>query len=528
MGIGRRHLLKAAASLGFLVALPVGVSASHSATGDPIRAMRWESQSRSSAQSQTLDNEQTYLSAVYRAPYTFNAAGPLWAGQLELLELRFSTNGTSWLPWQSVTTDESHLRPPDPGGLQFGDLITNLQAQYIQYRLTRAAGAPQPTVSIELIDSTAGTAITVGPSSAGRAVTQSIPIISRAGWGADESLRFDPNTGQEVWPREYRTSQKLICHHTATSNFENDPSQTVRAIYYYHAITLGWGDIGYNFLIDWRGNVYEGRYGGDGVVGGHAYSYSRSLSFNYGSIGIGNLGTFTTVNPTQAMLSSLAQLITWKGRYVDPHGNTYYVAGFLPDIMGHRDAVNTPTAYETECPGDMLEAMLPALRDNVLTQMDGIVPASAGQIIGVSFPGLFITGMAAPIQISVKNTGTGVMVTQGPSPNDSSFLYNEGDTYASRGYTEIAGCWRVGVDYSGNTTGRDHPFRWGLSDALNPGQTATITGQVSLSTTGSRLFWAGLVQESIAWAQNQVGSSNIQTVAPGSLSPRIYIPAVRR
>jgi hypothetical protein len=63
-----------------------------------------------------------------------------------------------------------------------------------------------------------------------------------------------------------------------TQNQKADPAATMRAIYYYHAVTQGWGDIGYNFLVDWHGNVYEGRYGGTNVVGGH------SLQYNYGSL----------------------------------------------------------------------------------------------------------------------------------------------------------------------------------------------------------------------------------------------------
>ena len=64
----------------------------------------------------------------------------------------------------------------------------------------------------------------------------------------------------------------MIIHHTATQNQKADPAATVRAIY--HTVTQGWGDIGYNFLVDWHGNVYEGRCGGANVVGGHLLQYN--------------------------------------------------------------------------------------------------------------------------------------------------------------------------------------------------------------------------------------------------------------
>ena len=69
-------------------------------------------------------------------------------------------------------------------------------------------------------------------------------VISRAGWGADEALRFDAS-GNELWPPEFHPTQKLIVHHTAGQNGDPNPAATIRAIYYYHAVTRGWGDIGY-------------------------------------------------------------------------------------------------------------------------------------------------------------------------------------------------------------------------------------------------------------------------------------------
>src|SRR5439155_21711364 len=109
-------------------------------------------------------------------------------------------------------------------------------------------------------------------------------VIPRSGWGADESLRFD-SSGKEIWPPTFWPIQKLIVHHTATQNNDPNPAATIRSIYYYHAVTQGWGDIGYNFLIDEAGNVYEGRHSrdyafgesptgedlnGNGVTGAHA------------------------------------------------------------------------------------------------------------------------------------------------------------------------------------------------------------------------------------------------------------------
>ena len=154
--------------------------------------------------------------------------------------------------------------------------------------------------------------------------------------------------------------------------------------------------------------------------------------------------------------------------------------------------------------------------------MGEVAPVASGVLVQVSFGSYVATGQMLPIQFAVKNVGTGVMVTEGPTSSSTIFDYNQSDTFASRNYSELTGSWRVGVDYDGNGTGRDHPYRWGLSDALNPGETATINGEITLTQPGAWHYWAGLVQEGVAWAQDRVGTTTV-TVGP-PLPPRIYIP----
>ena len=88
----------------------------------------------------------------------------------------------------------------------------------------------------------------------------SIPgVIPRSAWGADETIRFD-SRGEVRWGQAYFPLQKMVVHHTAGSNNDPNPAATMRAVYHYHAVTQDWGDIGYNYLIDRWGRVYEGRY----------------------------------------------------------------------------------------------------------------------------------------------------------------------------------------------------------------------------------------------------------------------------
>jgi hypothetical protein len=227
-------------------------------------------------------------------------------------------------------------------------------------------------------------------------------VISRGSWGADESLRFD-STGKEIWPPEFWPIQKLIVHHTATQNHDPDPAATIRSIYYYHAVTQGWGDIGYNFLVDEAGNVYEGRHSrsyalgesptgedlnGNGVTGGHAYNY------NAGTTGVALLGTLTNQDATAAARDALERVLAWKASAhgIDPQGSSLYtnpVNGTqktFANIAGHRD-VNS-----TECPGGVFYATLPTIRADVAARIAGTPPPPMAPAV--------VTGSASGITAS--------------------------------------------------------------------------------------------------------------------------------
>ena len=159
-------------------------------------------------------------------------------------------------------------------------------------------------------------------------------------------------------------------HHTVTAN-SYSCSQTasiVRGIETYHVLGIGWDDIGYNFLIDACGQVFEGRHGGitKNVIGAH------SQGFNTGSVGVSLIGNYSSLVPSKAAQDALVKLLAWRldVAHVDPAasvvytsgGNSKYRAGkrvTLKTISGHRDT------YFTECPGNALYRLLPALRTRV-------------------------------------------------------------------------------------------------------------------------------------------------------------------
>ncbi|MFE9924932.1 N-acetylmuramoyl-L-alanine amidase [Streptomyces sp. NPDC005774] len=177
-------------------------------------------------------------------------------------------------------------------------------------------------------------------------------IVTRGGWGADESLR----------EKSFVYTDKVgaaFVHHTASGNnytCAQAPS-VIRGIYRYHTESMGWRDIGYNFLVDKCGKIYEGRAGGvaNPVLGAH------TLGFNSNTMGVAVLGTFSSTSPPAAAVTGVAQLTAWKlGLHgMDPSAKTYLTSGGgnlykkgtkvrLNVISGHRDGFNT------ECPGGKL------------------------------------------------------------------------------------------------------------------------------------------------------------------------------
>ena len=154
-------------------------------------------------------------------------------------------------------------------------------------------------------------------------------IITRTQWGCPD--------GQDSpqWPAQYTTVSHLIVHHSGTPNTDTDWAARVRQILYYHRDSNGWGDIGYNYLIDPNGVIYEGRAGGDNVIGAHF------SCMNGGTMGVCLLGTYEYVQPTQAAIESLENLLAWKcdQRNLNPLGGCIPLElpiDSLPDLWAPR------------------------------------------------------------------------------------------------------------------------------------------------------------------------------------------------
>ncbi|MFQ5945180.1 MAG: N-acetylmuramoyl-L-alanine amidase [Anaerolineae bacterium] len=363
-----------------------------------------------------------YTSPTRRSSRSFDAIGSRWEADVPstsslTLELRASADGESWTEWTEILLDADATLESGQGFQ--GGLVFVAPARSVQYRalFSTTDGSEVPVleeVTLFLISTQPGPTIQEAQASIQTAdVAEGVPrpkIISRAGWGARENL---VTLVPQIEPAE-----KVIIHHTATRNFAEDPAAGVRAVFYYHAVTQGWGDIGYNYLIDVAGNIYEGRKGGDGVVGSHA------LQFNHGSIGIALLGDFSGAEVPSEMERALTELVSWlSDRFgIDPREVSEFHDLELPNILAHRDVIYTT------CPGRLAYDRLVSYRDTAWQKLLGHDPRLA---------------LACPGEGEVL-VGTTPVVVSSTSPSvERVDLYLDGELVAETEGRELTWDWET-------------------------------------------------------------------------------------
>jgi hypothetical protein len=294
------------------------------------------------------------------APARFDLVGLRWRGS-GTVSFRVRSPRGHWGAWLAAAPEAEDLPDRDSlearrsRGWRLGNPTWVGPATSIRYRIAGRVSALQTSFvhSPELRIPLRSLATAGAP-----------PIVPRSGWGADETLR-------RHGPQYADTVQLAIVHHTAGPN-DYSPAQAaaiMRGIELYHVKANGWNDIGYNFLVDRYGTVYEGRYGGvdKNVVGAHA------RGFNTGSVGVAVIGSFSGSEIPPAAASSLSRLLAWRLdlAHVDPLSTLTFVSGgserfpagipvFLRAVSGHRDT------GLTACPGDKLYAQLGAVSGETL------------------------------------------------------------------------------------------------------------------------------------------------------------------
>jgi flagellar hook assembly protein FlgD len=290
--------------------------------------------------------------------------------RFEMVGLHWRGSGTVWFRTRSVTGVWSRWQParpevedrPDPGtaesasrpGWKLGNPYWTGASEAIEYRVR---GNVRRLRAFFIQSAPESTSLRV----AARAGQPA--IIRRSQWGADESIvRGAPYYADRV--------RFAVVHHTAGTNSYTaaQSAAIVRGIQRYHVLANGWNDIGYNFLVDKYGQVFEGRGGGIDrtVVGAHAQG------FNTGSTGVSLLGTYSSSRISTAGRSALVKLLAWRldVAHVDPLSRLTWISGGNPEypagtpvrlraVSGHRDT------GPTSCPGTALYGQLPGIASSV-------------------------------------------------------------------------------------------------------------------------------------------------------------------
>lgn len=341
----------------------------------------------------------------------FDVLGLTWSDEsapVDRVLVRTRSDG-SWSDWTEVAVD---VEGPDPGTAEAAharpgtEPLVAAGSDGIQVRVETADGLEPDGLAVTLVDggaeSAPGVATSSWVTSSGLAVrsvvSDSVPlasptaapsadalrprIVTRAQWGADESIRRPIDWNDTI--------RAAVVHHTVNANdySQAEAPAIVRSIYAYHVKGRGWSDVGYHFLVDRFGTVYEGRKGSlDAVpLGVH------TGGFNTDTIGVSAIGDYTKVEPSAPLLDGIAQVIAWKlaafGR--DPLGTTQSVAGpgSTKPAPGSTTTFNVISGHKdlglTACPGQYLYRQLGTIRSKVSALM---VPVTSRPVSEYAWPG---------------------------------------------------------------------------------------------------------------------------------------------
>ena len=450
-------------------------------------------------QAAELSKSATFTSEVLAVPLDraepFLAIGAAWKASGDVhLSLRSSIDGVRWSKWSLM---DAHADFANERGEQVSALaLLDQQTRFVQYQISSKESAT--VFGLRLVF--------ISPGATPRSMQERIeqrakevmttetlqqqqtpkypkpPVVTRTEWGCPDGQVTTHGS------LSYTTVTHLIVHHTFSPSgpINGDWAAAVRSIWNFHVFSNGWADIGYNYVIDQTGVIYEGRAGGDNVQGAH---FSGT---NGNTMGVVVIGDFTSTTPPPAALNSLKKLLAWKAdqRGIDPAGQSRHAASGLTinNISGHRDG---PGA--TECPGNAFYPMLPGIRTDVkalLSNFGAVASVSAASFDGsalasASIVAAFGDNLASAVEIGsssplpVSLAGTSVTVRDSAnvekiarlffvSPGQINFLMPEGLASGTATVLVANGTGRLSTGtvtiapvapalFAANSNGRDVP-----------------------------------------------------------------------
>jgi hypothetical protein len=344
----------------------------------------------------------SWTSRVVRTRRPIQVFGLRWRSAPRDLhaEVRVREPGERWRRWVEASTADAGAHGTDPiwaGGATAIQVRLSRRVRGLRVHAVRVTGAPRR------------------PRMRARAAQSQPSIVPRAQWGGDTQCapRDTPTMG---------TVQMAFVHHTVSANdyAPGDSAAMVLGICRYHRNSNGWDDIGYNFLVDKYGQVFEGRAGGvdQPVVGAQAQGWNAQ------STSVANLGTYQDVPQTDQALDAMARLLAWK---LPHHGvpvtgtvdltsaggsSNPYPSGTVhrfERISGHRDG------NSTDCPGRQLYAQLPRLRTMADGRAPDVIPTQPPGVVG---PGAQLTLAASRLALAYPEPAqlTGMLLDGNAQP----------------------------------------------------------------------------------------------------------------
>ena len=295
----------------------------------------------------------------------FAVVGATWAGAMPPglgIAVRTQSGGV-WSSWTDLTLDDAD-HGPDPSTAEARSanpashplVVGNVDL--VQMRATSRTGRLPRALRLAVVDPGTSPADAAPVTQQGFATNGGAAVIgqarhpkirTRAAWGANERLRTRLPT--------FGVVRAGFVHHTVNTNdyTRADVPAIIRGIYAFHTQVNGWSDIGYNFLVDRFGRIWEGRFGGvaRNVIGAH------TLGFNDVAFAMSAIGNFQTTQPSPEMVRAFGRLMAWKLGINNVragsmnqllHGKSFRA------ISGHRDA------GATLCPGIFLYDKIPTIR----------------------------------------------------------------------------------------------------------------------------------------------------------------------
>lgn len=295
------------------------------------------------------------------------------------------------------------------GDHRYSGILYVNRPRAIEWRTLEPGTTDVSNVTVDYLNTLDGPERTVTVPATAGAVASTPHVVTRAEWGADESLKRASGS----CTRSFFPLQQLFVHHTAGTNHDPHPRATMRAIYWYHVVRRGWCDVAYNFVLGPKGTIYEGRWArrfdpwevhdsedrrDRAVVGAHTSGY------NSGSAAISLMGNYSQVGVPAAAREKLVKFLAWEAdrHNLNPTARHTYenpdtgLTRRLHVISGHRDA------GQTECPGENLYDALPGIREDVAQEMG----------IGKRVSEMFFTAITDSVQAGDPATFVGRLTTR--------------------------------------------------------------------------------------------------------------------